>query len=101
MFPCLKKRDGLLAQPGGAHWSDWRIFPAFAALCVGAGCHSSLSGAGIQQERGASNGSDGFGTWRRAWAVCGAGVWANSDCKLKTTNDMDTHRRWTLLNHLI
>lgn len=37
--------------------------PAFAALCLGTGCHQSLSGAGIQQERSAGNGGDGSGAW--------------------------------------
>lgn len=56
-----EKRDGLLAQPGVAYGSYWRILYAFAALCVGAGCHSSLSGIGVQQKGDAGNVGDGFG----------------------------------------
>lgn len=43
------------------HSQASRIGLTVIALRVGAGCYSSLSGAGIQRKRGAGNDGDGFG----------------------------------------
>lgn len=69
-----EKRDEILAQSGIIYRVNWRIFPAFVALRLGAGGDLPLSGAGIQRERSTGADGDGFGARRRARAICGAGI---------------------------